>query len=82
MPKNTSGRIDLLVLPSIEILVSYSSRAIWESNLKTVQTHNLQADLGVHTYWLGMNKYADLVEYLSSTCSHANVLFLVDLEQQ
>ena len=38
-----------------------SSRAIWEGNLKTVQTHNLQADLGVHTYWLGMNKYADLV---------------------
>ena len=38
-----------------------SSRAIWEGNLKTVQSHNLQADLGVHTYWLGMNKYADLV---------------------
>ncbi|CAF1013726.1 unnamed protein product [Rotaria sordida] len=35
-------------------------RAIWESNLKTVQNHNLQADLGVHTYWLGMNKYADM----------------------
>jgi len=35
-------------------------RATWESNLKKVQGHNLQADLGVHTYWLGMNKYADL----------------------
>jgi len=35
-------------------------RNIWESNLKIVNEHNLQADLGVHTYWLGMNKYADL----------------------
>jgi len=33
-------------------------RAIWETNLQTVQEHNLQADLGVHTYYLGMNKYA------------------------
>jgi hypothetical protein len=38
-----------------------SSRATWENNLNKVQQHNLQADLGVHTYWLGMNKYADLV---------------------
>ncbi|CAF0982969.1 unnamed protein product [Rotaria sordida] len=35
-------------------------RAIWESNLKKVREHNLQADLGVHTYWLGMNKFADM----------------------
>jgi cathepsin L len=35
-------------------------RITWESNLKIVQDHNLKADLGVHTYWLGMNKYADL----------------------
>jgi C1A family cysteine protease len=35
-------------------------RAIWEGNLKKVQEHNLQADLGVHTYWLGMNKFADM----------------------
>jgi len=35
-------------------------RATWEKNLKTVQEHNLRADLGVHTFWLGMNKYADM----------------------
>jgi len=35
-------------------------RAVWESNLKKVQDHNLQADLGVHTFYLGMNKFADL----------------------
>jgi cathepsin L len=28
--------------------------------LKLVQKHNYEADLGVHTFWLGMNKYADM----------------------
>jgi cathepsin L len=35
-------------------------RAIWENNLKIVESHNLEADLGVHTFWLGMNAYADM----------------------
>jgi cathepsin L len=35
-------------------------RAIWEDNLKLVQSHNIEADLGVHTFWLGMNAYADM----------------------
>jgi cathepsin L len=35
-------------------------RAIWENNLKLVQSHNLMADLGQHTYWLKVNKFADL----------------------
>ena len=45
------------------LYLKYSSRAIWEDNLKKVQEHNLQADLGVHTHWLGMNKYADMVKF-------------------
>lgn len=40
------------------------SRIIWENNLRKVQEHNLQADLGVHSYWLGMNRFADLVDSL------------------
>jgi len=35
-------------------------RGIWEGNLKLVQQHNLEADMGIHTYWLGMNRFADL----------------------
>jgi len=35
-------------------------RDIWETNLKIVQDHNIQADLGVHSFYLGMNKFADL----------------------
>ncbi|CAF3771865.1 unnamed protein product [Rotaria socialis] len=38
----------------------FTRRIVWEANLKTVNNHNLEADLGVHTYWLGMNKYGDL----------------------
>ncbi|XP_064644907.1 procathepsin L-like [Lineus longissimus] len=34
-------------------------RVIWENNLKYIQTHNLEADSGMHTYWLGVNQYAD-----------------------
>jgi len=35
-------------------------RATWEDNLKLVQEHNLKADLGEHSYWLNMNKFADM----------------------
>ncbi|XP_060553709.1 procathepsin L-like [Ruditapes philippinarum] len=35
-------------------------RLLWEDNLQYVQSHNLQADRGVHTFWLGMNEYADM----------------------
>jgi len=35
-------------------------RVAWEDNLAIVNSHNLEADLGVHTFWLGMNTYADL----------------------
>lgn len=33
---------------------------IWKSNLDLVNKHNADADNGKHTYWLGMNKFADL----------------------
>ncbi|UJR11424.1 hypothetical protein I4U23_015604 [Adineta vaga] len=35
-------------------------RTIWEKNLELVEEHNRQADLGLHTYRLGMNQFADL----------------------
>ncbi|ESO97807.1 hypothetical protein LOTGIDRAFT_208974 [Lottia gigantea] len=39
---------------------SQMRRLIWEDNLKFIQLHNLRADRGIHTYWLGMNSYGDL----------------------
>ncbi|KAL3886607.1 hypothetical protein ACJMK2_026591 [Sinanodonta woodiana] len=43
-------------------------RVIWERNLKHVQQHNLEADRGVHSFWLGMNEYADMTpeEFVSA----------------
>jgi len=35
-------------------------RAIWEDNIEIIRKHNLEADLGLHTYTLGMNKYGDM----------------------
>lgn len=34
--------------------------AIWKSNYELVQRHNSQADKGMHTYWMAVNKFADL----------------------
>jgi cathepsin L len=48
-------------------------RLIWESNLKYVQRHNMEHDMGKHSYSLGMNQFADLTHeefkamYLSKT---------------
>ncbi|CAF1069878.1 unnamed protein product [Adineta ricciae] len=35
-------------------------RSIWEDHIALIRKHNLEADLGLHTYTLGMNKYGDL----------------------
>lgn len=35
-------------------------RLIWEDNVNYIQKHNLAADRGEHTYWLGQNEYADM----------------------
>lgn len=33
---------------------------IWKSHRELVLKHNSEADKGMHTYWLAINKYADL----------------------
>jgi cathepsin L len=37
-----------------------SRRSIWEANVAIIRNHNLEADLGLHTYTLGMNQLGDL----------------------
>ncbi|KAI8767416.1 cathepsin L1 [Biomphalaria glabrata] len=35
-------------------------REIWESNIQRIEKHNILADRGVYTYWMGENEFADL----------------------
>jgi cathepsin L len=37
-----------------------SRRSIFEDNVALIRNHNLEADIGLHTYTLGLNKYADM----------------------
>lgn len=43
------------------LFFSISSRSIWEANVAKIQKHNIEADLGLHTYTLGMNRFGDMV---------------------
>ncbi len=45
------------------MILDIYSRSIWEANIDIIRKHNLEADLGLHTYTLGMNKYGDLVGF-------------------
>ena len=45
------------------MIVYISSRVAWEANVAVIRKHNLEHDLGLHSYTLGLNKYADLVSY-------------------
>lgn len=40
----------------------YVRRMIWESNLKYIQKHNIEYDMGKHSYSLGMNEFGDLTQ--------------------
>lgn len=36
---------------------------IWEENRRFVAKHNYEYDLGIHTFTVGMNKFADMVHF-------------------
>ncbi|UYV60938.1 CTSL [Cordylochernes scorpioides] len=42
-------------------LEDQARKAIFEENLKKIVQHNLEYELGMHSYHLGINKYSDWV---------------------
>ncbi len=40
---------------------STNSRQIWEDNVEMIRKHNLESDIGIHSYRLGMNQFGDMV---------------------
>jgi len=47
-------------------------RSIWESNLKSIRQHNLEADMGQHGFTLGTNEYSDMThdEFVAQMNGH------------
>jgi hypothetical protein len=39
----------------------FFSRSVFENNVAKIDRHNLEANLGLHTYTLKVNKFADMV---------------------
>ena len=37
------------------------SRTVFEDNVVKINRHNLEADIGLHSYTLKVNKFADMV---------------------
>lgn len=35
-------------------------RGVWKYHLEYIQKHNLEADRGVHSFWLGVNQFVDM----------------------
>lgn len=57
-------------LPRLEVEDS-SRRELWESNLRLISMHNLEASIGLHTYQLAMNHMGDLVSASAAALSSA-----------
>ena len=43
-----------------------SRKSVWLENLDVIAKHNIEADMGHHSYRLGMNEYGDLVSLIKN----------------
>jgi hypothetical protein len=63
LQKRSIGKKNKKIFPFLLIIVYFYSRSIWEANVAIIRKHNLEADIGLHTYTLGMNKFGDMVGF-------------------
>ncbi|CAG2109469.1 unnamed protein product [Medioppia subpectinata] len=50
---------------TLKIMINYDEvkrRVIFANNYRVIRKHNLEADEGRHTYWLGVNQFTDMTE--------------------
>ena len=57
--EETNRWVNLLALDKVNLLSD--RRTIWEQNLAQIRKHNLEHDMGLHKYTMGMNRFGDLV---------------------
>lgn len=50
-----------IILKEHHLILFLSSRQIWESSIQLINEHNLENDLGLNSYRLGMNQFGDMV---------------------
>ena len=48
-------------------------RGVWEYHLNFIQKHNLEADRGIHTFFVGVNEYADMVSGIIVTMAATSI---------
>ncbi|UYV60924.1 hypothetical protein LAZ67_1002854 [Cordylochernes scorpioides] len=51
-------------------LEDQARKAIFEENLKKIVQHNLEYELGMHSYHLGINKYSDWKDQCTTISPH------------
>ncbi len=38
---------------------------LWEENVAMIRKHNLESDMGIHSYTLGINQFGDMVNIIN-----------------
>lgn len=62
--------------PDSSPLIIHTRKSIWLKNIDIINKHNIKADMGYHSYRLGMNKFGDMVRISSDLI---NVIYCIKI---
>ena len=65
----------IIILKVVLYSDPFCSRLAWEANVAIIRKHNLEHDLGLHSYTLGLNNYADLVNWWNFSFDDLNSIW-------